>query len=262
MRHCLSRGLWVLLGLIFFMSACAPFEETQPPEPLVVSAASDLILAFEELGRLYQAETGQPVVFNFGSSGQLAQQIDQGAPVDLFAAANVSFIEDLEAHQRVLPESVQLYARGHITLWTRSDSPLTVETIEDLLNPQVQRVALANPAHAPYGMAAQQALQSAGVWDTLQPKLVLGENVRQTLQFAETGDVDVAIVALSLSTTSDGRWQLIPEDLHQPIDQALAIVAGSPRQAQARQFADLLNSAQGQEIMHKYGFLLPDESPN
>jgi molybdate transport system substrate-binding protein len=249
-----------LLGLVsLLLVACASPAGTPPPEPLVVSAASDLILAFEELGALYEQAAGTPVVFNFGSTGKLAQQIDQGAPVDLFAAANVAFVDDLVAKGRVLPDSVQLYARGRITLWTRVDSSLTIESVEDLLKPEVRRVAIANPDHAPYGMAARQALRTAGVWETVQPKLVLGENVRQTLQFAETGDVDVAVVALSLSVTSGGRWTLIPEELHVPIDQALAVVADSPRQAQARDFAAFINGPQGRPIMRKYGFVLPGE---
>jgi molybdate transport system substrate-binding protein len=233
--------------------------QSPTPGPLIVSAASDLMPAFQELGALYQQQTGTPVVFNFGSSGQLAQQIDQGAPVDLFAAANVSYVNDLAAKGRVLPDSVQRYARGRLTLWMRADSPLTVETPEDLLKPEVRRVAIANPEHAPYGLAARQALQAAGVWEAVQPKLVLGENVRQTLQFAETGDVDVAIVALSLSVTSNGRWTLIPETLHAPIDQALAVVTGSPRQAQARAFAAFIVGPQGRSILRKYGFVLPGE---
>lgn len=248
--------VWTATALV----ACASATEKSGSEPLLVSAASDLIFAFEELGKLYEQETGQAVVFNFGSTGQLAQQIDQGAPVDLFAAADVTFVEDLAAKGRVLPESLQIYARGRITLWSRAGSTFTVETVEDLLKPEIRRVAIANPAHAPYGMAARQALQTAGIWDALQPKLVLGQNVRQTLQFAETGDVDVAIVALSLSVTSDGRWRLIPEALHKPIDQALAIVANSPRQAQARRFASFIGSSQGRSVMQKYGFLLPGEA--
>ena len=249
--------VWGLIAL--WLVACTSPTGTPAPEPLVVSAASDLILAFGELGPLYEQETGTPVVFNFGSTGKLAQQIDQGAPVDLFAAANISFVNDLAARGRVLPDSVQLYARGRLTLWTRADADFTVETLEDLLRPEVRRVAIANPEHAPYGMAAREALQSAGVWEGVQPKLVLGENVRQTLQFAETGDADVAIVALSLSIPSDGRWTLIPENLHTPIEQALAVVADSPRQAQARQFAAFINGPRGRPIMRKYGFVLPGE---
>jgi molybdate transport system substrate-binding protein len=221
---------------------------------LLVSAASNLILAFEELGTRYEQETGTPVTFNFAASGQLAQQIDQGAPVDLFLSANAAYVEDLAAKGRVLPGSVRIYARGRLTLWARPDSSLTVETVEDLLSPEVERVAIANPEHAPYGMAAQQALQTAGVWDAIQPKLVFGENVRQALQYAETGNVDAALVPLSLSITSEGNWNLVPEELHVPIDQALGVVADSPRQDKAMNFAAFITSAQGQAILSEYGF--------
>ena len=230
-----------------------------PLPTLTVSAAADLVYAFTELGQAFEQETGIPVVFNFGSTGQLAQQIEQGAPVDLFAAANVSFVEDLAQQGRVLPDTVSLYGRGRITLWTRADSPLSIDSIEDLAQIAVQRIAIANPDHAPYGMAAREALQSAGLWETVQPKLIQGENVRQTLQYAETGNVDVAIVALSLSLQEEGRWTLIPEELHAPIDQALAVVTDSRQQAAARALADFINGPAGRPIMRRYGFVLPGE---
>ncbi len=258
-RCSFSRWSQLCALAILLLAACTSPAATPVPEPLVVSAAADLTLAFEELGALYQKETGRSIVFNFGSTGQLAQQIEQGAPVDLFAAANIAFVDELAARGRVLPETVQLYARGRITLWTRADSPLTIQSVEDLLKPEVRRVAIANPEHAPYGMAARQALEAADAWERIQSKLIMGENVRQTLQFAETGDVDVAIVALSLSVTSQGHWILIPEELHTPIDQALAVVADSRRQAQARDFAVFINGPQGRPIMRKYGFVLPGE---
>jgi len=250
---------WALISLL--LGACTPPTRTHTADPLLVSAASNLILAFEELGTRYEQETGTPVTFNFAASGQLAQQIEQGAPVDLFVSANTAYVEDLAAKGRVLPDSVLIYARGRLTLWTRHDASFTVETVEDLLKPEVERVAIANPEHAPYGVAARQALQTAGVWDVIQPKLVLGENVRQALQYAETGNVDVALIPLSLSITSEGNWTLVPEYLHKPIDQALGVVADSPRRTQARDFAAFITSPQGQAVLGKYGFT-PSEEVN
>jgi molybdate transport system substrate-binding protein len=216
--------------------------------------------ALEELGARYQKETGRPVTFNFGASGQLAQQIDQGAPVDLFVSADVDYVAALASKGRVLPDSVQIYARGRLTLWTRADSGLSVETLQDMLKPEVQRIAIANPDNAPYGKAARQALQAAGLWLQVEPKLVLGENVRQTLQFAEAGDADVALVPLALSLGSNGHWKLVPEDLHTPLDQALGVVADSPRQAGARDFAALITGPQGQEVLRKFGYVIPEEA--
>lgn len=248
---------------IEFLVSCngAATNNPQQPATLTVSAAADLTFAFQEIGKLFEKETGTRIVFNFGSTGQLAQQIEQGAPVDLFAAANISFVDRLEQKGLIISETKTIYARGRITLWTRADNPLQIGRIEDLLGPDVKRIAIANPAHAPYGIAAREAFQSAGIWEAVQHKLVLGENVRQTLQYAETGNVDVAIVALSLSIQGKGRWVLIPEELHQPIDQALAVIKGTQYKQKAKQFAIFINGPQGRPIMRKYGFLLPGEEP-
>ncbi|MGH9769410.1 MAG: molybdate ABC transporter substrate-binding protein [Blastocatellia bacterium] len=245
------------------LASCTGRNGVRPDAPvtLTVSAAADLTPAFEELGKLFERETGVKVTFNFGSTGQLTQQIENGAPVDLFAAANVRFIEDLERKNLILPDTKALYARGRITIWTRSDSPLRIERVEDLARADVRRVAIANPEHAPYGIAAREALQSTGAWRAVQPKLVFGENIVQTLQYAETGNVDAAIVALSISVGSSGRWTLVSREAHQPLNQALAVIRGTRREAEARRFAAFINSPSGRAVMRKYGFILPGEGP-
>ena len=230
-----------------------PATSTSSDE-LTVAAAADLTPAFEELGRAFESATKTKVVFVFGSTGMLTRQIENDAPFDLFAAANVSYIDELDQKGLIIPGSKTIYARGRITLWTTNDSPIRLQGIADLARPEVQRVAIANPDHAPYGLAAKQALQSAGVWERVQPKLVYGDNIRQTLQYAQTGNVEVAIVALSLSIQSNGRWTLIPEELHQPIDQGLAIMKSTKKEPAARAFAAFISSPQGKAIMKKYGF--------
>jgi molybdate transport system substrate-binding protein len=240
------------------VTACKPKEKwyatTTAPDEITVAAASDLTPAFEELGREFQAATKTKVVFVFGSTGMLTRQIENGAPFDLFAAANVSYIDELDQQGLIISDSKAIYARGRITLWTTNESPIRLQGIADLARPEVQRIAIANPDHAPYGLAAKQALQSAGVWERVQPKLVYGDNIRQTLQYAQTGNVEVAIVALSLSVQSNGRWTLIPEELHQPIDQGLGILKTTRKEPAARAFANFINSPQGKAIMKKYGF--------
>lgn len=246
--------------LILLLSIAVQVATAQPqPVTLLVSAAADLTFALQELGPHFERHTGIKVTFNFGATGQLAQQIEQGAPVDLFAAANEAYIDRLDKQGLILAGSKMPYARGHLTLWTRADSPLRLSSLDDLLQPQVQRVAIANPSHAPYGLAAKQALQAAGLWRLLKPKLVMGENVRQTLQYAATGNVDAAIIALSLSMQHDGLWVQIPERLHRPIVQTLAILKRTPYVSEARQFAAFITGPQGQPIMKKYGFVLPTE---
>lgn len=222
--------------------------------PLTVAAASDLTPAFEELGREFEKINKTKVVFVFGSTGMLTRQIENGAPFDVFAAANVSYVDELGQKGLIIPDSRSIYARGRITLWTPNESNLRLQAVADLARPEVQRIAIANPDHAPYGLAAKQALQSAGVWDRVQPKLVYGDNIRQTLQYAQTGNVEVAIVALSLSVQSTGRWTLIPEELHQPIDQGLAILKSTKNEQAARTFAAFIISPEGKAIMKKYGF--------
>ena len=251
--------LITLLTLLFSLPACAAPPVEAAPSKLIVAAAADLQFAFTEIGALFEQETGQEVTFVFGSTGQLAQQIENGAPFDLFAAANISFVDDLAQKNLVLPDSLALYARGRIVLAANKASGAQALALEDLLSDKITHIAIANPEHAPYGLAAKEALQSAGLWKGVQPKLVYGENVRQTLQFIQTGDAEAGIVALSVANVPEISWSLIDASLHNPLDQALAVVAGSPRADLARQFAAFLNGPSGRPIMRKYGFVLPGE---
>lgn len=237
------------------------FAQARRPITLIVSAAADLNYVFPEIGKLWEKETGNRVTFNMGSTGQLAQQIERGAPVDLFAAANKKFVEDLHRQGLVYPDTMALYGIGRITIWQRPDSKLNLRTLRDLMRPEVRRVAIANPDHAPYGVAAREALQSVGIWNAIQPKLILGENIRQTQQYAETGNVDAAIVALSISVNKPGKWTLIPDSLHKPLEQMLAVPRSAPHPEAARQFAAFINGPKGRPLMRKYGFILPGEKP-
>ena len=267
------RWLFLSLFLVGLLTACGIFSPQNPlptslavlpkktPITLTVSAAADLSYVFPEIGKLWEQETGNKVAFNFGSTGQLAQQIERGAPVDLFAAANKKFVEDLDAKGLIITGTKALYGVGRITLWQRQDATFEIKELKDLLKPEVKRIAIANPNHAPYGVAAREALQSLGIWEILQPKLVLGENVRQTQQYAETGNVDVAVVALSISVNKSGKWTLIDAALHKPLEQMLAVPQSSPHPEAAKQFATFINGNQGRPLMRKYGFVLLGEEP-
>lgn len=250
-----TLSVLTLLTTLVFEWGCRR-TDSQTPQ-LTVAAASDLTAAFEEIGREFETTHKIKVVFVFGSTGMLTRQIENGAPMDLFAAANVAYIDQLEQKGLIFPDTKAIYARGRITLWTTLDSPLKVETIADLARPEIKRIAIANPDHAPYGLAAKQTLESAGVWEKLKPKLVYGDNIRQTLQYAETGNVDVSIVALSLSQQSKGRWTLVPEELHQPIDQGLAVIKSTQNEQAARAFASFITGPRGKEVLGKYGFAFP-----
>lgn len=254
-RVVIAFSVLTLLTTLVFEWAC---HRPNNPEPEVtVAAASDLTAAFEEIGREFETAQKIKVVFVFGSTGMLTRQIENGAPMDLFAAANVAYVDQLEQKGLIIPGTKAIYARGRITLWTTADSPLKVESVSDLTRPEIKRVAIANPDHAPYGLAAKQALESAGVWEAVKSKLVYADNIRQTLQYAETGNVDVAIVALSLSRQSKGRWTLVPEQLHQPIDQGLAVIKSTRNEQAARALAGFVTGPRGREILGKYGFAFP-----
>src|SRR4051794_27893479 len=167
------------------------------PSPLKVAAAADLALAFKDVGNAYEKKSGEKVIFSFGSTGLLEKQIVEGAPFDLFAAANISFADDAIKAGVCSADTKELYARGRIVIWWRKDSTVTPpKDLADLADKRFVKVAIANPAHAPYGLAAKQALGRIGAWQAVQPKLVFGENVQQTLQFAQSGNAEIAIVAL------------------------------------------------------------------
>jgi molybdate transport system substrate-binding protein len=257
--------LLIMLCLVSCMSAGTPAESPASvipvEEELTVAAASDLQFAFTEIAELFEEETGQSVTLVFGSTGNLTQQIENGAPFDLFAAANIDFIERLNTQGLVLEDTIALYARGRVVLAANRQAGVTVATLEDLLDPSIGNVAIANPEHAPYGLAAKQALEQAGLWDALQPKLVLGENVRQTLQYIQTGDAEAGIIALSVADIPEISWVLLDENLHQPLNQALAVITSSSQVAQARAFAAFINGESGRLVMRKYGFILPGEEP-
>ncbi len=230
---------------------------------ITVASAADLRLAFEELGASFARETGTKVTFSFGSSGQLKEQILQGAPFDVFASANVDFVDEVVAAGKADGATRATYAFGRIVVFSPSKGPDAVTTVEGLAAPEVRNVAIANPDHAPYGLAAEQALRAAGVFDAVRPKLVFGENVSDTLRLAATRNADAAIVSLSLvNTTDDGTWAVVDAARHQPLEQALVVTDVDPAKAAAsRAFAAYVNSPTGRAVMTRYGFVLPDERP-
>jgi molybdate transport system substrate-binding protein len=234
-------------------------------EGLLVAAASDLRPAFEALGETFTAGTGTAVTFDFGSSGQLAQRLIEGAPFDLFASANVSFVEQVLAADVGDPSTQRTYAFGRIVVWAPAERWGDWEGLEDLgTDPSITNLAIANPEHAPYGLAAEQALAATGVLDGLRDRLVYGENISDTQRLVESGNADVGILALSLALAADergvGRWVLLDDALHEPLQQDLVVTASDPAQARAAAaFADLVADESGREVMRRYGFLLPGE---
>lgn len=230
-----------------------------PPKVITVAAASDLRGAFNELAQQFEAQTGYQVRLLFGSSGQIAQQIENGAPYDVFASANVAFVERLVEQALIDRESVLEYARGRIVLATNKQSGVSAPDLVALADPRIRRVSIANPAHAPYGVAAREALINAGVWDLVQPKLVLAESVLNAAQYVQTGDAPVGVIALSIAVqmTDEVEFVLIDESMHTPLRQSMGVVSRSSNKQAARQFVQLVMSASGQAVLRRYGFEPP-----
>lgn len=245
--------------LLLHALSSAPPARAENQGELLVAAAADLAFAFEEIGRQFADSTGCRVAFSFGSTGMLASQVTHGAPFDVFAAADVKFIEDLSAKGLIIEDSPQLYAQGRIAVAVNKKTGVVPGSLRDLLNPAFAKIAIANPAHAPYGLAAQQALQATGLWEELRPRIVYGENIRQTLQFIQAGNAGGGIVALSVAHIPEVAYVLVPDSLHAPLNQAIAIVRTTRQESLARAFIEYLNGPQGRPIMKKYGFLLPGE---
>lgn len=249
--------LKLVLATLVLVAGCG--KKDAPSNAIRVAAAADLAFAFKEVGAAFEAKTGNKVTFTFGSTGQLAKQISEGAPYAVFAAANVSFVDEVVKAGACDPETKAMYARGRIVVWTKKAAG-AVAKLEDLTDPKFVKIAIANPEHAPYGKAAQQALASVGIWEQIKPKIVFAENVQQTLQFAQTGNTEASIAALSLATvTENGAYLLIDDTLHQPIDQALVVCKRGGNTEIARQFTAFVGSPEGRAIMKKFGFLLPGE---
>jgi molybdate transport system substrate-binding protein len=215
----------------------------------MVAAAADLARTQNSLSESFAKIKGYRIRFSFGSSGMLARQIANGAPFDVFLSANESFIRDLAAAGKIVPESVQVYAEGRLGLWSRGGR---VQRLEDLGSPGVRHVAIANPTHAPYGLAAREALQRMHLWDKLAGRMVYGENVQSALQYAETGNADAAVVAWSLVFDRGGI--LLPADLHSPIRQFGGVVAGSRARDRASAFLKFLSSPAGKQVLRQWGF--------
>jgi len=245
--------------LAFLLASCSKGGGSDDGRKVRVAAASDLARAFEEIGKAFKARTGITPEFNFGSSGLLAKQIEQGAPYFLYAAANKDFVTQVLKSGRCDASTARFYARGRVVVWTRKgvEAPAT---LEDLTSDRFKRIAIANPDHAPYGVAARQALQKTGLWPKLEDRIVLGENVLATMLYARDGNADAAIVALALAVVTDGgEFLQIPPSLHDPLDQQLVVCGTGPEADAARKLAEFIGSKDGREIMTRYGFILDDD---
>lgn len=231
-------------------------------EKLTIAAAADLKFAMDDLADTYRkANPGDEVDVIYGSSGKFHTQIRQGAPYDMFFSADIGFPRELVASGLAASE-VKPYAVGRIVLWSGS-LDATKMTLASLTDPKITRIAIANPKHAPYGKRAEEALKTAGLWEKVEPKLVYGENIAQTAQYVQTGNAQVGVIALSLAVNAElaskGGYWMIPDNLHQPLEQGFVIIKRAQGNAAAKRFADYMGTKPARTVMTKYGFVLSGE---
>lgn len=261
MSHVAMRRLLVALSVSLLCSGSLSKAQTAPP----IAAASDLKFALAEVAERFQKETGQELKLTFGSSGNFSTQIEQGAPFQLFFSADESYVQKLTA-KRLTKDAGALYAVGRIVIFTPHGSTLKADAqLQDLkagvTDRRVKHFAIANPEHAPYGRRAMEVLKHAGIWDAIQPRLVLGENIAQAAQFAASGGSQGGIIALSLVKAPEvaklGNWALIPDSWHEPLMQRMVLLKNATAPAEA--FYRYVQSPPAREILRKYGFVLPGE---
>lgn len=258
----------IVAGIVAFGACTAtnsPSATDSPSTPIVrVAAASDLQFALTDVNAAFaRSHPGITIEPQFGSSGSFSSQIEQGAPFDVFLSADVAYTRRLVDKHLADETSLFVYGIGRIVVWVPRDSHLDIETkgLPALADPAVRKVAIANPEHAPYGRAAEAALKSAGLYEAVKPKLVLGENVTQAAQFVQSGSADAGIIALSIAESptmkGSGRVWAVPVDAYPTLEQGGVVLSSAANPAAARLYADFLKGSESRDILSRYGFTSP-----
>ena len=247
----------LLVAIAFSIHSCTP---TPNKSEILVSAAISLKNAFEEIGDLFEKQTGIRVRLNLGASGLLQRQIETGAPADVFASAGIKQMDALEDQGLILPDTRRNFARNTLVLIVQSHSQLPIHSFADLADPQATGIAIGNPKTVPAGQYAREALTNLRLWNRIQSRFVLAENVRQVLEYVSHGEVEAGIVYSSDVTIAHGRVVVAayaPDGSHSPILYPIAVVKETEKRSSARRFIDLILRSEGQAILQKYGFLSP-----
>lgn len=249
----------LLCAFVFFIQACARKSSTEQNDvrEINVAAASNLTEAFAEVAKQFTSETGVRVVFSFGATADLAKQIENGAPFDVFAAADVEHVDALESKGLLTPGTRALYARGRLVLWIPPGNNINITKLEDITLAGVERIAIAKPDLAPYGRASVEALGVLNLWQQAERKIIYAQNVSMAKQYAASGNAEVAFLPLALVKPNDGHYIEVDEKLHQPIDQAMGLVKASEKQETARRFINFVLSDKGQRILEHFGYRKP-----
>ena len=236
-------------------------------QEITVAAASDMSAALPELVAVYSKKTGRSVKLSFGASGNLTNQIRNGAPFDAFFSADEGYPQQLIDEGLASGSTLYRYAVGRLVLWVPNDSPLDLPKlgIKALLDPSVKKISIANPTTAPYGHAAAGALRHFGIYEQVAGKLVIGENISQAAQFVESGNAQAGLIALSHALApamkDKGRYWMVPLDAYPILNQAAVVLAKSKQASAAREFLDFIRSTEATSLLARYGFSLPESRP-
>jgi molybdate transport system substrate-binding protein len=259
----------VVLTVTLLLSATWSWSQGKKSRAeLTVAAAADLSAALKEIGEDYEKKTGVQVKLSFGASGALTQQIQNGAPFDVFFSADMDYPRQLVAAGDANGASLYQYAVGKLVLWVPSDSSLDIvhQGMNVLLDSAVKKIAIANPQHAPYGRAAVAALKHAGLYDRVADRLVLGENVSQAAQFVESGNAQAGFVALAHvvapGMSGKGKYWEVPADYYPPLVQGVIVLSHSQHKKEAAEFLNYIKTKEVAAVFQKYGFTLPPTAPN
>jgi molybdate transport system substrate-binding protein len=252
-----------LLSLLFLLTGAFAFAQE-----ITVAAAADMSVALPQLVDAYTKKTGQAVKISFGASGNVTNQIRNGAPFDIFLSADEEYPQQLIAEGLASKETLYRYAVGRLVLWVPNDSPLDLWRlgINALLDSSIKKISIANPATAPYGRAAAATLRHFGIYDQVSSRLVIGENISQAAQFVESGNAQAGLVALSHALSpamkDKGRYWPVPLDAYPTLNQAGVVLAKSKQQDAARKFLQFVQTPEAIALLAKYGFTLPAEKPS
>jgi len=252
----------LLAAALLLTTASGGAQEKPSPAELTVAAAADLSAALKEIGDGYEKKTGVKVKLSFGASGALTQQIQNGAPFDLFFSADMDYPRQLITAGDAEGASLYQYAVGKLVLWVPADSSLDLDRgMNILVDPAVKKIAIANPQHAPYGRAAVAALKHAGLYDRVADRLVLGENVSQAAQFVESGNAQAGFVALAHAVApgmrGKGKYWEVPADFYPSLAQGAVVLSHSQHKKEAAEFLEFIKTKESSELLRKYGFTLP-----
>jgi molybdate transport system substrate-binding protein len=261
----MRKRLATFTCLLFILTFFLPPRVSAADREIGVAAAADLSAALPEIASAFEKKTGIVVKLSFGASGALTQQIQNGAPFDVFFSADMDYPRQLIAAGNADGATLHRYAVGQLVLWVPADSTIDLDRdgMNVLLDPSVKKISIANPQHAPYGRAAVAALKHYGLYEKVTDRLVLGENIAQAAQFVESGNAQVGFVALAHAAApalqGKGKYWKIPSDAYPPLDQGVVIISHSPHTQDAAAFLDYMKSAEATAVLRHYGFAVPDD---